>query len=249
MCLDRRHRLLLAGDPRLMGSNVEADAGTLHAVRHGGGKAHILIAGNDVDAVLLTLAMQLGTQCLPDAMRDDGVVEGVGELRRGQRRRRPVGDLFRLVERLVEHHGSQRGERDAATPSCACHPSANAFPAPPRTTGRYRRGRGRFRPPAASSPRSGRCGQRRDDHGGNRPVQPARAPGRGGRRRPWRRSRRRQTARCAPHREAADRPVVSTSRARNRSRGKASSRRSSVAGRRPSRSVRPNRLFPYTITK
>ena len=117
MRLDRRHRLLLAGDPRLMGSNVEADAGTLHAVRHGGGKAHILIAGNDVDAVLPALAMQLGTQRLPDAMRDDGVVEGVGELRRGQRRRRPIGDLFRLVERLVEHHGSQRGERDAATPA------------------------------------------------------------------------------------------------------------------------------------
>ena len=117
MRLDRRYRLLLADDPRLMGSNVEADAGTLHAVRHGGGKAHILIAGDDVDAVLLTLAMQLGTQCLPDAMRDDGVVEGVGELRRGQRRRRPVGDLLGLVERLVEHHGSQRGERDAATPA------------------------------------------------------------------------------------------------------------------------------------
>ena len=115
MRLDRRHRLLLAGDPRLMGGNVEADAGTLHAVRHGGGEAHILIAGNDVDAVLLALAMQLGTQRLPDAMRDDGVVEGVGELRRGQRRRRPIGDLLGLVERLAEHHGGQRGERDATT--------------------------------------------------------------------------------------------------------------------------------------
>ena len=117
MRLDRRHRLLLAGDPRLVGSDVEADAGTLHAVRHGGGEAHILIAGNDVDAVLPALAMQLGTQRLPDAMRDDGVVEGVGELRRGQHRRRPVGDLLGLVERLVEHHGGQRGERDAATPA------------------------------------------------------------------------------------------------------------------------------------
>jgi len=47
-------------------------------------------------------------------MRDDGVVEGINELRRGQRRRRPVGDLLGLVERLVEHHGSQRGERDTA---------------------------------------------------------------------------------------------------------------------------------------
>ena len=213
MRLDRRHRLLLAGDPRLMGSNVEANAGTLHAVRHGGGEAHILIAGNDVDAVLLALAMQLGTQRLPDAMRDDGIVEGVGELRRGQRRRRPIGDLLGLVERLVEHHGSQRGERDAATTAAACHPSANAFPAPPRTTGRYRRERDRCPPAAASSPRSGRCGRRRDGHGGNRPVQPARAPERDGRRPPWRRSHRRRAARCAHRRRP---PTARWSRRRGR---------------------------------
>lgn len=63
-----------------MGRNVEADAGALHATRHGGGEAHILIAGNDVDAVPLALAMQLGAQRLPDAMRDDGFVEGIGKL-------------------------------------------------------------------------------------------------------------------------------------------------------------------------
>src|SRR5262249_58230216 len=80
--LERRHRLLFAGNPRLMGSNIKADAGALHAVRHGSGETHILIAGNDIDAVLLALAMQLGTQRLPDTMRDDGILEGVGELRR-----------------------------------------------------------------------------------------------------------------------------------------------------------------------
>ena len=111
----RRHRLLLAGDPRLVGGDVEADAGTLHATRHGGGEAHILIAGDDVDAVLLALAMQLGPQRLPDAMRDDGIVEGVVELRRRQHRRRPIGSLLGLVERLAEHHGGQRRERDATT--------------------------------------------------------------------------------------------------------------------------------------
>ena len=47
------------------------------------------------------------------------IVEGVGELRRGQRRRRPIGDLLGLVERLVEHHGSQRGERDATATAAA----------------------------------------------------------------------------------------------------------------------------------
>src|SRR5262245_20630548 len=68
----------------------------------------------DIDAVLLALAMQLDPQRLPDTMRDDGVLKGVSELRRGQHRRRPVGDLLGLIERLAEHHGRQRGERDAA---------------------------------------------------------------------------------------------------------------------------------------
>ena len=40
-----------------MGGNVKANAGALHAMCHGGGEAHILITGNDVDAVLLALAM------------------------------------------------------------------------------------------------------------------------------------------------------------------------------------------------
>ena len=249
MRLDRRHRLLLAGDPRLMGSNVEADAGTLHAMRHGGGEAHILIAGNDVDAVLLALAMQLGPQRLPDAMRDDGVVEGVGELRRGQHRRRPIGDLLGLVERLVEHHGGQRGERDATTRRCACRPSANAFPAPPRTTGRYRRERGRYPPAAASSPRSGRCGRRRDGHGGNRPIQPARAPGRGGRRSPWRRSRRRRTARCAGRRRP---PTARSFRRRGRGIDRAEK---PLRGRRAWRArahrgqAHPSDFFPSTTSK
>ena len=128
MRLDRRHRFLLAGDPRLMSGDVEADAGTLHGVRHGGGETQILIAGDNVDAMLLALAMQLGAQCLPDAMRDDGVVEGIGELRRRQRRRRPVGDLLGLVERLAEHHGGQRGERDA-TPAAALVALRRARPA------------------------------------------------------------------------------------------------------------------------
>src|SRR5262245_11658648 len=68
----------------------------------------------DIDAVLLALAMQLDPQRLPDTMRDDGVLKGVSELRRGQYRRRPVGDLLGLIERLAEHHGRQRSERDAA---------------------------------------------------------------------------------------------------------------------------------------
>ena len=128
MRLDRRHRLLLAGDPRLVGGDVEADAGTLHAARHGGGEAHILIAGDDVDAVLLALAMQLGTQRLPDAMRDDGIVEGIVELRRRQHRRRPVGGLLGLVERLAEHHGGQRRERRRDRPRHPCRPSETGSP-------------------------------------------------------------------------------------------------------------------------
>ena len=51
-------------------------------------------------------------------MRDDGVVESIGKLRRGQGRRRPIGDLLGLIERLIEDHGSQRSERDA-TPTAA----------------------------------------------------------------------------------------------------------------------------------
>src|SRR5262245_52794259 len=118
MRLDRRNRLLLAGDPRLMGSNIEADAEPLHARRHSGGEASTLITGNEVYALLLALAMQLGTQRLPNAMRDDGVVESIGKLRRGQGRRRPIGDLLGLIERLIEDHDSQRSERDA-TPTAA----------------------------------------------------------------------------------------------------------------------------------
>ena len=116
MRLDRQHRLALAIDPGLVRGDVEADAGALHDMRHGGGGAQILVAGGDIDAVLVALAVQFGAQRLPDAMRDDGVVKGVGELRRGERRRRPVGNLLGLVERLVEHHGRQRGQRDADIP-------------------------------------------------------------------------------------------------------------------------------------
>ena len=172
----------------------------LHVARHGGGEAQILVAGSDVDAVTGALGVQLGPQRLPDAMRDDGVVERVGELRRRQRRRRPVGRLLGLVELLAEHHGGERGEADTATALVvllAPPLPADASRGRRRTAGRCRRGRGRFPPDATSSPRSGRCERRRDGHGGNRPVQPARAPRRGGRRSAGRRSPRPRTARCA----------------------------------------------------
>src|SRR6516165_2129881 len=64
-------------------------------------------------------------------MRDDGVIESVGELRRRQRRCRPIGDLLGLVERLTEHHGSQRGKRDA--------PAAATLVPPWRTRPPHRR--------------------------------------------------------------------------------------------------------------
>src|SRR5262249_22153536 len=97
-------------------------------------------------------------------------------------------------------------------------PSANAFRGPPRTTGGYRRGRDRFPPAAASSPRSGRCEQRRGGRGGNQPVQPARALEQGGRRPPWRRSHRRQIAPCAHRRRP---PTARWSQRRARGNGRA----------------------------
>ena len=98
-----------------MGNNIEADTGKLHDPRHSGGEAHVLIAGSDVDAALLALAMQLSSQRLPDAMRDDGIIKGISKLRLGELGRCPVGGLLRLVERLAEHHGGQIGKRNATT--------------------------------------------------------------------------------------------------------------------------------------
>src|SRR6516162_6132613 len=101
MFFKRRDHLLPAIDPHLMGSNIEADADALHVVRHGSREAHVLIAGSNINAALLTLAMQLNPQRLPDTVRDDGVIESIGKLRLSELRCRPVGGLLRLVEHLT----------------------------------------------------------------------------------------------------------------------------------------------------
>ncbi len=243
MRLNGRHRLLLAGNPRLMGDHVEADAGALHATRHGGGEAHILITGNNVDAVLLALAMQLGPQRLPDPMRDDGVVEGVVELRRRQHGRGPVGGLLGLVERLAEHHGGQGFQRNATALAALVTLRRASSPHGREQQGGIVENQVDIGLLAASSSRSGRCGRRRGDHEENRPIQPARAQELDGRRN--HQAALSPSASCtvrSPSR-AADNPVVSTSRARKRSRGKAASRSSSVAGRSASKAGRTQATF------
>src|SRR5262249_47824863 len=150
------------------------------------------------------------------------------------------GDLLGLIERLIEHHGSQRGKRDAATTA--------ALVTLRRTGSPHRREQqdsiveneinaGLLQPArleagvvgndATTAEKIGQYNQRarrdgtvEDHHGGALAVGELHgAHAVGGRRR----------------------PVVSTSRERKRSRGKRSSRLSSVTGTSPSRAGRPKR--------
>ena len=182
-------------------------------------------------------------------MRDDGVRERIGELGRrsasGKDQSEVCSDLSSV---FAEHHRGEIGKTDTAPTLVVILAlllaRVDACRERRRRGARCRPGRRQFPPDETSSLRNARCARPRDGPC-RKSANTTKARAATGRSK-TRRATFSPSANCTVRTpsETAESPVVSMSRARKRSLGKAASSWSSVAGERPLRAGRPKQLFP-----